>query len=361
MMAAGARAVGLTVPLPFGPLLARDDSLKARAAAKGILFGAAAGQAVLKDQAYRRAYIHDCGIMTPETDLKWNKVLPQPDQYSFAVGDGLLEFAQSNGMKFHGHTLAWHEALPNWFPSYANAQNAHQLLTEYIQHVCGHYAGKVHSWDVVNEVIEPNHGNPNALRNSPWLSLIGPDYIPLAFQTARQADPQALLVYNDYGVEYDWAPHEARRTAVLRLLESLKRQGAPIQAFGMQAHLFGDATQHLKPQIIANFLKTISDMGLKILITELDVQDAKLAADTRQRDQGVADAISALLGPALDNPAVVVVEVWALSDKFTWLTQHAPRADRLPVRVAPLDSNFSPKPAYEAIARAFDAAPPRTV
>jgi endo-1,4-beta-xylanase len=359
-LAAGARAAGIAVPLRLDTLLATDPTLKARAAAKGILFGAAAGQSLFRDPAYQEAFIRECAILTPETALKMNAVRPQPDQFNFTAADQMFQFAQSNGMKFHGHTLVWHQSLPSWFQGYATAQNARQLMTQHIQTVCAHYAGKVHSWDVVNEVLNPDDHNPNGLRTSPWLSLIGPDYIPLAFETARQADPQALLVYNDGGVEYDWAPHEAKRTAVLKFLENLKKQNVPIQAFGFEGHLFGgDSTRHIKPQIISNFFRSISDMGYKILLSEIDVWDKTPLSDPKARDQDVADTVSALLEPALDNPAVIVLEVWALSDKYTWLSQHAARPDGQPVRVAPLDSNFNPKPVYQAIARALDGAPAR--
>jgi endo-1,4-beta-xylanase len=243
-----------------------------------------------------------------------------------------------------------------------NSQNAKDILTQHIQAVCGHYAGKLHSWDVVNEAIAPENHNPDGLRNSIWLSAIGPDYIPLAFTVARQADPQAMLVYNDFGVEYDFPGHDERRTAILNLLHKLRSQNVPVQAFGLQAHLYGTAVQHMPTQALASFLKSISDMGLKILVTELDVQDKGLPADPGARDAAVAQSYSVFLNTVLQNTNVIVVETWGVSDKYTWLRQHAPRDDGQDVRVLPYDANYQPKSAvYQAIEQAFDAAPPRTV
>jgi len=140
---------------------------------------------------------------------------------------------------------------------------------------------------VVNEAIEPQDGRSDNLRKTPWLELLGADYIKLAFQVAAEADPNALLVYNDYGLEYDTDEHDAKRSAVLKLLERLKTQGAPIHAFGMQSHLQGHETR-LNPEKLRRFLADIASLGLKILVTELDVVDSGLPADVAKRDRIVA-------------------------------------------------------------------------
>ena len=343
--------------------LAADASMKAKAAAKGILYGSAAwGPNLFSDAAFAQAFVRECAILTPEAELKMGTVHPSPTRYDFGPGDALLQFAQKNGLKMRGHTLVYGQSTPGWVKSSVTPATARQVLTDHIQTVCSHYAGKLQSWDVVNEVIAPDDHNPDGLRSSPWLTLIGPDYIPLAFQTAHEADPQALLVYNDFGVEYDWPDHDTRRTAMLNLLHKLKSQNVPVQAFGIQAHLYGSAVQRLNTPALTSFLKSISDMGLKILVTELDVQDKGLPADPNARDQAIAQSYSTFLNAVLSNTNVVVVETWGLSDKYTWLTKHAPREDGQDVRVLPYDASFQPKSAvYQAIEQAFDAAPPRTV
>jgi len=101
----------------------------------------------------------------------------------------------------------------------------------------------MHSWDVVNEAVEPADARPDGLRKSPWLDLIGPEYIELAFQTAAKADPQAKLTYNDYGIELDTQEHIVKRGQVLLLLRRLKARGVPLHAVGVQSHLQADGPQ----------------------------------------------------------------------------------------------------------------------
>jgi len=208
---------------------------------------------------------------------------------------------------------------------------------------------------VVNEAIEPQDGRSDNLRKTPWLELLGADYIKLAFQVAAEADPNALLVYNDYGLEYDTAEHDAKRSAVLKLLERLKTQGAPIHAFGMQSHLQGHETR-LNPEKLRRFLADIASLGLKILVTELDVVDSGLPADVATRDRIVASVYEDYLNVVLDEPAVFAVLTWGLSDRYTWLSQFNPRSDGLPVRPLLLDDQLNRKLTWNAMVRAFDNA-----
>jgi endo-1,4-beta-xylanase len=340
---------------------AADAALKAKAAAKGILYGSSVyGPNLLADNPLQQVFVRECAITTPEAELKWGTLRPGPTQYNFGPGDALLQFCQSHGIQMRGHALAFWESIPGWFKSYATPANARQLLTQHIQTVCGHYAGKLHSWDVCNEIINPPDNNPDGLKNSPWLTLMGPDYIPLAFHTAREADPHAMLVYNDFGIEYNFPGSDKKRDAMLNLMHRLVSQQVPIQAFGLQAHLYGMALKQMNTDGIASFLKSVSDMGLKILITELDSDDRGLPADTAARDQAVAESYTTFLGTVLQNPNVIVVQTWGLTDKYTWQKTHAKRDDGLDVRVLPFDQDFNPKPVYQALAQAFDAAPRRT-
>jgi endo-1,4-beta-xylanase len=193
------------------------------------------------------------------------------------------------------------------------------------------------------------------LQNTPWLEFLGPDYIDLAFRVAAEADPKALLVYNDYGLEYD----EAKRTALLKLLERLKSNGTPIHAVGIQSHLSGSDT--INPKNLRNFLSDVASLGLKILITELDVRDKELPLDVVVRDRIVARTYEDYLSVVLDELAVIAVLTWGLSDHNTWLSWSQPRRDGASVRPLPLDADSTPKLAWNAIARAFDSAPKREV
>lgn len=339
------------------------SSLKQRAAAKGLIYGAAVRHDnLMQDVKLASNVATECGMIVPELALKWyifNQPLrPSPDSFDFSAADRMLGFAKSHGMLFRGHTLVWHDCLPPWFQDTVNRQNAQQFLEKHIKTVVGRYAGKIHSWDVVNEAINIDDGNSNGLRLSPWLLLLGTDYIDYAFRLANAADPQAMLVYNDYGLDYDIDKDDAKRTAVLNLLESLKSRGTPIHALGIQAHLDGAQTA-FNPTKLREFLRNVAKLGLKILITELDVRDKELPLELGVRDRIVASAYEDYLSVVLDEPATIAVLTWGLSDRYSWLSEFQPRPDHASVRPLPLDADMNRKLAWNALARAFDKATKR--
>ncbi|MEO1433737.1 MAG: endo-1,4-beta-xylanase [Cyanobacteria bacterium J06633_8] len=340
-----------------------DKSLKERAANKKILFGTAIRHPLLAtDKEYARSLIEECSILVSEWGFKWHvypkPLRPTPESFDFAAADVMYSFARSHGMKVRGHTLVWYMSLPPWFEKTVNRKNAKDILEKHINTVVGRYRGKMHSWDVVNEAIEPIDGHPNGLRKTPWLEFIGEDYIDLAFRLAHQADPEAMLVYNDYGLVYDSPEDEAKRNAVIKLLKRLKSQGTPIHALGLQAHLDGSETR-FNHKILKDFLAQVADMGLKIMVTELDVTDKDLPLDIKVRDRIVAKAYSNYLKVVLEQPAVIAVLTWGLNDKHSWLNEFQPREDGASVRPLPLDADGKRKFAWNAMARAFDAAPSR--
>ncbi|HAA27812.1 MAG TPA: glycosyl hydrolase family 10 [Cyanobacteria bacterium UBA8553] len=332
-----------------------NRSLRDRAAARNLIYGAASDYRYLSvDAKLAAVFAQECGIIVPENDMKWTTLRPTPDSFNFVQSDWLAEFAQEHKMLLRGHTLVWHEALPTWFKNTVNRQNALPILLKHIETVAGRYAGKIHSWDVVNEVVLPKDGRSDGLRNTPWLQFLGPDYIDIAFRAAAKADPRALLVYNDYGLDYDTYENEAKRVAVLKLLERLKSKGTPIHAFGMQAHLAGEETR-FNPKKLKDFLQDVASLGLKILITEMDVTDQKLPVDADIRDRIIAGVYEDYLSAVLEEPAVIAVLTWGLSDRYTWLSEFKPRNDKAAVRSMPLDVNLKRKLAWNAIARALDS------
>ena len=169
-----------------------------------------------------------------------------------------------------------------------------------------------------------------------------------------------MLVYNDYGLEYDTPDQEQKRTAVLKFLEDQKSKGTPIHALGIQSHLdhLEKTEKKFSAKKFREFLKNVADLGLKIMLTELDVNDTKLPGDINLRDRYVAAAYEDYLSVVLDEPAVIAVITFGLSDRYTWLTEF-PREDGQPVRPLPLDAQMKRKLAWQAMARAIDAAPQR--
>jgi endo-1,4-beta-xylanase len=331
--------------------------LREVAQATGRFYGAAVEPSTLNsDAAFRAAVTTECGIITPENSLKWAALRPAPDQFDFSRGDALRDFAASSGMAFRGHTLVWHNSLPAWFASTVNAQNAERYLTEHITTVARHYAASIQSWDVVNEAVDPASGRADGLRASPWLTMLGPQYIDLAFATAAAADPGALLCYNEYGLEFTWSG--SRRDATLRLLAGLQSRGVPLHALGVQGHVGGTGWAQFDASGFGAFLRDVARLGLRIYVTELDVKDNTMSADVTARDQQVAAVYRDYLAVALAEPAVAAVITWGLSDKYSWIKTSAPRSDGLAVRPLPLDADMKRKPAWDAIAAAFGG--PRT-
>jgi endo-1,4-beta-xylanase len=298
-----------------------------------------------------------CGIIAPGNELKWDVLRPSPSQFDFTEGDWIEEFARPRGMQFRAHTLAWEQALPKWFSTTVNLDNAKRMLLSHIHTVVGHYSGQVSSWDVVNEAVEIEDDRPDGLKVTPWLLYLGPGYLELAYRAAHEADPNAVLVYNENRLEPEGRVYEQRRQAVLSLLTQLVRKGVPIHGLGIQAHLL--ATTNVSGPGFRKFLHAVESLGLSILVTELDVRDHLLPGEVPVRDGLVAKQYHDFLSFILQFKSVKTVLTWGLSDRSTWIAGYSPRKDGLPVRPLLFDADLQPKPAFDAVMRAFNEAPKR--
>jgi endo-1,4-beta-xylanase len=336
------------------PQVDMSKPLGKRAAAKGILFGTALRGDALKNPAYADLVVSQCRIGVPEVALKWNMLRPAPDKYDFGAGDYYYQFLSSHGMKYRGHTLLWEQALPPWFHNTVNARNAKAMMLDHISVVVRHYAGKMHSWDVLNEAIELEDGRPDGLKNTPWLQMIGPEYIEMAFHAAHEADPKAMLIYNENWLEPEDRPTEKKRQATLVLLTGLKKKGVPVHGLGLQSHLFAETV--VGGPNFARFLDEVADLGLAIFITEMDIRDQLLVGSVEARDQAVAQKYYDYLSFMLQRKTVKAVLTWGLSSRYTWLTEHSPRPDGSPVRPLLYDADLKPTQAWKAVAAAFDQA-----
>ncbi|HEY6445064.1 MAG TPA: endo-1,4-beta-xylanase [Acidobacteriaceae bacterium] len=336
------------------------DSLRAHATARGMLVGCAVVPELLANNAqYASLVAEQASILVPENALKWAALRPSPDQFDFKGADAILDFAAAHDQKVRGHNLCWHEALPAWFASTVTKDNAAHFLTEHITTVAGRYAGKLQAWDVVNEAIDPKNGRADALRKSPWLEMIGPDYIDLAFRTARKADATALLTYNDYGIELDTPEHTAKREAVMALVQAMKKRHVPIDAVGVQSHL--DAEAGMPGAGLQKFVRELGHMGLQVFITELDVNDRKLTGSMAERDAAVAKMYRDYLTMMLAEKNVNVALTWGITDRYTWLRgPRYGRSDGQPNRPLPFDADDQPTPAFYAERAAIDSHKHRT-
>jgi endo-1,4-beta-xylanase len=353
LMLAAVATVGVRGLRPIN-VLGMKKTLREMAEEKGISFGSAVSSNLFRDAAFASLIISQCGIAVPENALKWAAIRPTPDQFDFAAGDALYEFSKSHGILFRGHTLVWHGALPSWFANTVNEANAKTVMQEHISAVMRHYAGKIKSWDVVNEAVWIADKRPDGLRITPWLQFIGPEYIETAFHTAHEADPGATLVYNDYFLETEDAAGESKRRAVWTMIAGLKKRGVPIHALGIQSHLVGSA--NVTGPNFKRFLQAISDLGLDILVTELDVDDRTLPADVAVRDRLIATQYFDYLSFMLQFKATKAVLTWGLSDRYSWLVYSHQRSDGRPNRPLPYDAELEPTPARDAIRDALDGA-----
>ena len=338
-----------------------QGSLKAHAAARGLLTGCAVNANLFReDEDFRKLLAEQYNIVVPENCLKWNMLRPTADTYNFADADSLVAFAEDHGMKVRGHNFVWHEALPTWFAATVTKDSAQKFLVDHIHTVGERYKGKIHSWDVVNEAIWIPDGRSDGLRSStPWFEMLGPGYIDLAFKTARQADPTALLTYNDYGIEYDNEEDGKKRTAVLALLRRMKANNVPLDALGIQSHIHAVSKDSFSKGV-RDLADGAQALGLHVFVTELDVNDDAVATDnTAERDRIVADVYRSYLSTALDGPQVKAVLTWGASDKNTWLNKgtkfRKQHPDRLQ-RPLPFDPNYAPSPAFFAMRDSFDKA-----
>jgi endo-1,4-beta-xylanase len=202
--------------------------------------------------------------ISPENVLKWESVHPRADGYNFAPADAYVEFGTRNRMFVIGHTLVWHSQTPAWVFEEAPGRPASrelllQRMRDHITTVVGRYRGRIQGWDVVNEAVAED----GTLRKSPWLEIIGEDYIEQAFRIAHEADPQAELYYNDYNA---WKP--AKRDGIVRLVRGLQAKGIPVKAIGMQGHYGID---YPITELIESAFVAYSGLGVQVNISELDV------------------------------------------------------------------------------------------
>jgi len=329
-----------------------------------------------------------------ENDMKWQHIHPREgaDGYDFGPADAFVNFGLSNNMYIAGHTLVWHSQTPNWVfagtnpppavaggsPDAVTSTNAvgtnapgrrrfgggfgrgytgprasrEELLArmrDHIHTVVGRYKGKVKVWDVVNEAIAD--GGTNILRNSLWSEIIGPDFIAKAFEYAHEADPDAILRYNDYGLE-----NPAKRAKLITLIKSLQQQKVPVMAIGSQAHVnVGTSFETMD-----RALTEMAALGLPIHITELDVNSAQggqrstsadvsaNAATTQgglvsDADRKLADAYAGLFRAFVKHKtSVKMVTFWGVNDAVSW------RANGKPLL---FDGYNQPKPAFDAVIR----------
>ena len=242
----------------------------------GLRIGAAVDPSFLAgDATYRSTVSREFNTLTPENVMKFDHIHPAPESFDFCDSDALVSYAAANHMQVRGHTLVWHQQLPEWLSrGEFSRDELIAILRNHIQTVVGRYRGHVWAWDVVNEAFESD----GSLRDSLWLRGIGPEYIEMAFRWAHEADPDALLFYNDFAAE----GMGAKSDAVYALLSNLRSQGVPVNGAGLQMHL--EAGKASRSEIAQN-MNRLAALGLEIHVTEMDVRVALPVTAEKLREQ----------------------------------------------------------------------------
>jgi endo-1,4-beta-xylanase len=334
--------------------------------ANGIVYGTSATTWQLDDAEYASLVAHEAAILFTEDDLLWWRLKPEPDAaLDFQYADRFIDFAEANGQLVLGAHLVWDEGFgEGWTEDDIwglDEETARSLLLSTVEEVVSRYRGRVAGWIVVNEIVDA-HEEDGLRRDYPWYETIGPSFAAEAFRIAHEADPDATLVLNEFGFETDseWDAAADRRANALKVLDALLDEGAPVHAFGVQAHLSAaDFAANFDTEAYSQFLADLAARGMKIIISELDVLDDDLPADVAERDAAIADATRLYLDTALQEPAVASVITFGLSDRYTWLQEDYPREDGEARRPLPFDVALAPKPMYDALLGALEAAPER--
>ncbi|MEU2438647.1 non-reducing end alpha-L-arabinofuranosidase family hydrolase [Streptomyces rubradiris] len=325
-------AIGLTTAsaLVTGVLTLLPDSagaasLGTEASSSGRYFGTAIAAGRLSDSTYTSIADREFNMITPENEMKWDAVEPSRGNFRFAAADKIVNRALERGQRLRGHTTVWHSQLPDWVKAINDPSTLRSVTNNHIKTTMGRYKGKIYAWDVVNEAFEDD--GSGALRESVFKKVLGSGFIEEAFRTARAADPAAKLCYNDYNIE-DWPA--AKTQGVYRLVKDFKARGVPIDCVGFQSHFGAGGPPASFKTTLANF----AALGVDVQITELDIAQASATH--------YASAVNACLGVK----RCTGITVWGVRDSDSW------RADEKPLL---FDAAGKPKPAYDAVRKAFGA------
>lgn len=320
-----------------------EPTLKEVGARAGCPIGIAAAYASLRDPAIAQAIVKQFNLLTA-SGLKWVSVHPESERYDFSEADWNVHFAEQHGMQIHGHNLCWNSPAgnPAWLGKTLSKSNARNILTSHITTVMKRYQGRISSWDVVNEPIVSWPVKTGGLYPGPWVAMLGSEYMDIAFDAARQADPGALRIMNVYAVEQGTPDDEKARGLVISWLKTLKSRGVPVQAVGIESHL--DTSEPLANTAMQRFVGTIRDLGLQVMITELDVKENRASGTSHDWDTAVADYYHDYLKEVLSVIEPRAVIFWSLNDR--WERQR--RVQGL------LQSNMSPRLALSSAIQALE-------
>ncbi|MDA3900445.1 MAG: endo-1,4-beta-xylanase [Spirochaetes bacterium] len=319
----------------------KKSDLRKAADKQGILIGTAVATDQLEDPKYYKTLAENFNVVTAENIMKWETIHPRRDTYDFTESDKLVKFAKKHNMKVRGHTLVWHNQNPNWLLSQPwDKDDLWKVLEDHIKTVVTHYKGDIYAWDVVNEALDEED-----YRETFWYLYLGPEYIEKAFRWAHEADPDALLFYNDYSNEEINDKSNRMYSMVKKLLDD----GVPIHGVGLQGHLsleYGFDFEGLYMNVIR-----FAELGLKVDFTEIDIRIKKPESEADFKEQAVRYRKLMEIMLAIENANSFTV--WGVSDAHSWVPQFFQGTDSALL----FDREMEPKLAYHTLVETLEKGP----
>ena len=344
---------------PVLVFLSPPQSLRQAADRAGILIGTAVRPSLFSETNYASTLAREFNMVEPEDAMKWWVIRRSPDTFDFREADEVVAFALAHKMKVRGHCLVWDHNHPDWLAhGHFTPQQLSQLLHDHIDRVMKRYAGQVFAWDVVNEAMDESGRMRDSIwYNQPGIGFAGQGtaYLEQAFRWAREADPHALLFYNE--AEGEFLNHKS--DAIYEMLKDFKHRGVPIDGVGLQLHLPGPDLD--SAALTANIAR-LTALGLQVHITELDVplpasasfdstarplHDDRHSNDPRDNDLlRQAQVYRSAVHACLQNPGCTAIQTWGFTDKYSWIGSHSHGTRG---RALWFDKTYRPKPAYDAV------------
>ena len=295
-----------TAPAPTAP---QPDPLRDAATASGKLVGTAIQSGLLQLPDYDRVLARHFNYITAEYEMKMNVIAQVRGFNNFAAGDSIVSYTFARGMRVKGHALVWHGSVPSWVEALSPAELRNELQ-DYIRDVAAHYRGQVVAWDVVNEAVADDG---SGIRDTVFRRKLGDGYIAEAFRLARQADPGALLFYNDYGGE----GLNTKSNRIYDLLASLLAQGVPVDGVGLQMHI--SASNPPSTASIAANVRRLAALGLAVTISEMDVRIRDVPGPLQTRLEVQKSVYKSIVDVCVTEPRCDGVTFWGFTDAYSWI------------------------------------------